>query len=739
MPRLHRTKSGAMLIVWLAAIASLACQPEAYPISVSAPFDQIASAQSETPDAGANAFVRRAILAVWGRHPTSTTEIDVLSQALNSIDRPDLIRAMALTDEFVERWEPFIRDAIAAERIGARSNELCYLARSLGDPGPLLAEFVRQNGPGDAPFSTPFTMGDLIRSSLRYGDLSPVFRVHQFANLMNDYDLPDLAGAAAARQSRAEVFMRSHWNRRTQCLDCHNSEWSITASSDPESNRAWPVRGLFEKALFGDSRGTEIHRLRGFFRRRGVGAGVRYEDEPVDPSDDTLASIAPWGMSAACGQFYPPTEVWDDDLDQDSLLANRGGSRASVWDLEAILRNGFDGLRDGLDIDASGEVEATEAAAWLIAMHFTDRVVGEVLGARLTIDNDFPRTEAQRDLLAEWTNTFVASGFSLADLLVAITTSPVFNRPLPSAGQEVSEPFARIFDPWTGDNLPRTERSNGMGHRVHRLSGRMLLRSIQKTLDVTPLREFPLFTQAPESGLHAAIGVYLKEGQPGFNETTFESLLALEHAYGSCSDIQELNVCTFEHYLQSGGGTEEMRCEICAGATAACDWDARCCDVPWETYCTSECLSNAIDPGYDEVTPYRSTVTSTWIDRLLNAAGQTSGASLGDVVSAIKNRLFATTHITEDERALLKTILSSDLDTPYTPAHDDRLRRVCGALLTSPYFILGGHSGQAPAHAPRELRVAGPGDSPQEICEQIRTTVLTPDEWGCDGGALEAR
>ncbi len=705
-------------------------------VGVTSPLTTAEIAQTTIPDAGDEAFARRAILTVWGRHPTSEAEVAVLTQILTDLSRADLVRAMVASNEYIHSWEPFIRDALAAERIGARSNELCYLARSLGDPGPLLAKHVRDHAPLSTPFSAAFTMGDLIRSSLRLDDLSAVFRVHQFANLVNDFDLPDLAGAIAARESRAEVFMRSHWNRRTQCLDCHNSEWSVTYSDDAEANRAWPVRGLFEKAIFSDSRGLGLHQIRSFFRRRGVVTGVRYEDEEPAPAEEAASGVSPWGFSSACGLFFPPNRIWSDDLDDESYLAGRGGRFASVWDLEAILHSGFDQLRDGLDIDSSDEVSAEEAAAWLIAMHFTDRVVGEVLGARLTIENDFPRTEAQRDLLAQLTDTFVASGFSLRELLVAITNLPEYNRPLPSKGVEAPEPFARIFDPWTGDDLPRAERSNGMGHRVHRLSGRSMLRSISTALDVTPLREYPLFTQAPETGIHSSIGVYLKEGQPAYAETTFQSLLALEHAYGACQDIEALDECTFETYLKSGGGSDEARCEICAGSVAACDWDARCCNVPWEAYCTSECLAEPLDPGYEEVVPYAPVVESTWIDRLLLAAGQSTGTTLSDVVVAIKNRLTATTTLTLAESALIEDILMASLDAEYTADHDRGLRRVCGALLGNPYFILGGHEGP-PKSGDSKRFVAGPGDLPQEICQRLNSRLFEPGTWHCTNGNIE--
>ena len=45
-------------------------------------------------------------------------------------------------------------------------------------------------------------------------------------------------------------------NRDPVCLQCHNSEFSVTQSANPETNRHFPVPALLEKALFGESTGV---------------------------------------------------------------------------------------------------------------------------------------------------------------------------------------------------------------------------------------------------------------------------------------------------------------------------------------------------------------------------------------------------------------------------------------------------------------------------------------------------
>jgi len=254
-------------------------------------------------------------------------------------------------------------------------------------------------------------------------------------------------------------------------------------------------------------------------------------------------------------------------------------------------------------------------------------------------------------------------------------------------------------------------------------------------LEVTPLREFPLFIQAPEASIHAAVGVYLKEGQPEYTDSTFESLLSLEHAYGSCQDISSLDGCILETYLKTGGGAEEIRCSFCAGSEAACDWDSRCCDVPWDIYCDPTCLAEPQDPGFGQIIPYRTVVDKTWMDRLIETAGQTPNATLHDAIRAVKSRLLGHSQLSAAEVTLMETILEQPIDSLYTPEADTGLRKVCGAILSSPYFMLAGHTGPPGlSSSPNPLMV--PGDEPDSICTSLGEALFDDMDWACSNGVL---
>jgi hypothetical protein len=77
---------------------------------------------------------------------------------------------------------------------------------------------------------------------------------------------------------------------------------------------------------------------------------------------------------------------------------------------------------------------------------------------------------------------------------------------------------------------------------------------------------------------------------------------------------------------------------------------------------------------------------------------------LRDVVVALKDRLLSDPTVDDaGEQAALEAMLGAGLDMPAASVTglDNKLRRVCGALLSSPQFLLGGQSLQAAAPVPR--------------------------------------
>ena len=204
-------------------------------------------------DAGDEAYVRRVVPQLWGRHPHSVREVALLMQIIEQSDRDTLIGAMMQSDEIVRRWAEFIKDHLQVNRTGERVATGSTWAESPLDGGAL-ASFVRDNPPTGPAYQSPWGVADLIESAIFLQDLSPVFRAQLFAMLGSKIINLDNPGANLAwRQVYGDIFERSYLNRRMECLQCHNSEYSVTGSSDPALDRSLEVPGYFEKALFGDS------------------------------------------------------------------------------------------------------------------------------------------------------------------------------------------------------------------------------------------------------------------------------------------------------------------------------------------------------------------------------------------------------------------------------------------------------------------------------------------------------
>ncbi|HCP47395.1 MAG TPA: hypothetical protein DIU15_15240, partial [Deltaproteobacteria bacterium] len=171
---------------------------------------------------------------LWGRHPQSIREVDLLVQVIQQSDRSSLVQAMMNTEEFAVRWLDVVKDMLKVNRVGDRSGIGCTSVDEdvLGDPRamvgvPELAAFVRDNRPDGPQYGTEWTLNDLILSSLALDDLSPVFRAQLFAQLGSRLINLENPGAEIAwRVSHATIFESSYLNRRMGCLECHNSEFS---------------------------------------------------------------------------------------------------------------------------------------------------------------------------------------------------------------------------------------------------------------------------------------------------------------------------------------------------------------------------------------------------------------------------------------------------------------------------------------------------------------------------------
>ncbi|MDI1444909.1 hypothetical protein [Polyangium sp. 6x1] len=603
------------------------------------------------------AWVRRAITAVSGRKPWGQAEVNAYTDAITAIRKADLeaagkfgelgdalppygddlvnarkivARALMREDAFRQRWSDFFMDTLRVNRIETKSLQQCYGSPPAAayDNGNLAA-WVRDNeATSKNPPNPGFTMNQLLSSALELDDLSPVYRGNLFAMMSQPYsgaNVGEYEMERARRQNFGAIFERAYLHRDRVCLTCHNSEFSVTYSDDPALNRAWPVPGLFEVALYGNS------------------AGVHPEEEQETKGTDEMRALSmlrywgvadgggssPYGWSGnACGSFRAPAE--DDPLGVDTYFgsirstpeAPNKGRRASVWDLERALKRGVDQLAaHGLVRLPGGELaDPDEAFAYMVAQNIVDVVWSEVMGTRLTIANYFPRTEVQRDILMSLTEKFVASHFSLRELLTDILAHPAFNLKAPEEGcGSAAYEVPRIFDPWTIADKDLGRRGNSPADGVFAISSRPLRRSLHRAMEWPSYSEYP--QDETEESFQLAIGFALKDAEPGFRGLDFQGRLSWEATYGACKPL------------------------------------------------------NAND----------------FISKIVQRAQATTGATVGDAVIALKDRLLGEPWVEPvTEKPQIEALVKSSLEDTNLAGLDAKLRSFCGVLVAAPQFMLGG-------------------------------------------------
>ena len=602
------------------------------------------------------------MLAIAGRRPFSASEVAANVTAITTLQSDDtpgariaarriVARTMMVEPSFRGRWSDFFKDALHVARTQAKSLESCYGETSEDDAGSVLADWVRSHDAAEAESPQPgFTMRELLASALELDDLSVVYRANLFAMLGRPMN-----GAASAlelelarRNDFGAEFEATYTQRDVTCLGCHNSDYSVTRSSDPATNRFWPIGGGFERALFGSSTGThpaaeaadhgsDVLRACGMFR----------------VTDVLTSGNAPFGWSSLCGTFARP--VSDDPLGVDTYFASvhstsqapAAGIRASVWDLERALHRGVDAITaQGLVRSADGSLDPDHAFAYLVALTIAEKVWTEVMGRPLTVAHHFPRTEAQRDELARLADGFVANHFSLQALLLDIVTDPTFNLKPPSSGCGSAYPLARLLDPWTDGEADVSARGNGPSDGVFALSPRLLVRAMNAALGWSSLPEYPSAGSTDEKR-ELGLGFFLRDAEPGRRGLDFQGRLTFEAAYAACAA-----------------------------------------------------------PGS----------AGDFITALSARAAGTPGATLGDAVVALKDRILGQPSVGPGERSAIEALLDRTLDDTGSQDFEPALRQLCGALLATPWFQLGG---LAPDDSSGEPLLTPPEASYASACGEL--------------------
>ena len=660
------------------------------------------------------AFVRRAIQGVLGRRPYSQAEVNLYTDLITEVDTLDavdpselaalpgkplrhsrsvVLNALFQNPEYSSNWEELYRDFMRVQRVDEYQNAACYGLRVRVNDADQVAKFVRDNRPdagGDS--GTAPTMADVIAGSVQLDDMTPMYTANLFGMVVKTY-----AGAnglakeseIGRRRDFGAWFDAVYLNRDTVCLQCHNSEFSVTQTPDPATNRHYPVPALLEKALFGASNGVApqgefepVDRMHGALKyarftsncavqavgsksyNDALAAGQITEDMCPDgyrlcttassqgPKDwicesayQATRAMRPWNLAAACGSFTTPAAMPVDLAGADTKFGTVTGSRTSMWDMQRSLRAGFEKLKlEGLGADpVTWEVsDPDKAFAYLTVMTIVEKVWKEITGTGLTIQTYFPRNAAARDQLQLLADTFVASGYSNKALLQEIYASPYLNLAAPdSACWENGYELPRIFDPWVTAEQDPVRRANSVGDAAVLLSGRTAARSAYGSLGWR---------------LNAYGGTFPNASGWGENSITTN---------GVASGV-------IERQFQNETGFFNKNTEV---GFRGFDFQAR---LGFEDR-LGRCAKLAPNQLANDV-----------IDILAAKAKKPGAGTVRDVVEVLKDRIFGQTLIDDEaERPALEAMLGASLDDDASTLVDPNptLRKVCGVMITSPQAL----------------------------------------------------
>jgi hypothetical protein len=694
------------------------------------------------------AFVRRAVLGILGRHPYGQAEVNLYTDMISQIDALDgydpdtkisapivtlrhsrqvVVNALLANPEYQSNWAELYRDFVRVQRIDEQQNAACDALRVRTTDAKDVAAWVRDQSPlvgGDGKAAPTFA--DVVFGSIELDDITPIYVENLFAMVTKTYAGANALPVALELSRRSDFgawFDGAYLNRDMVCLNCHNSEFSVTQSSNLAINRHFPVPGLFEKALFGDSTGPGLvngfsgaDRLHGAMRRAQflvgpstlgsltadcatataaqitAATGALPNCASGDPllycafsSELMCTSVAnrsrriqPWGLAAACGQFLTPDQLPIDQALVEARLGNVAGLRTSMWDVAAAMRSGFNKLEvEGLGADREGNIaDADKALAYLVTMNIVEKVWKEVVGTPLTIANYFPRNAAARDQLWTLTEAFIQSGYSNKALLSAIFASPYLNMAAPETGCG-NNPYGapRIFDPWRSAEPDESKRGNSISDSVQAISSRTQARAAYGALgwplvaygsvfpNVNGWGENSVTVGGVASGtqelqFQTETGYYLKSSQPGFRGLDFQGRLGWEDRFAQCSKLV--------------GNTNP--------------------DV---------------------------------IDGLVATAKVPGAVTIGDLVSVLKDRIMGEPAVTPGaEKTMIEGIFGASLNSDANALVDlsASLRKVCGAMITSPQFLLLGVQPKDGSQVPSATPAAS---SYQTLCSKVAALPLS--------------
>lgn len=635
-------------------------------------------------DAGDEAWVKLTMQALLGRRPEGIREVRVLRALLARTDRARVVAVLQASPEWERRWVDFFMDEVRVNRDGVKNFSECFEPVGEAATTPALAAAVRDNGP-ESTAAQGATLADLLRSSLRLDDITPFYRAWLFGMLARpSIYCPNLSPQEnddARRLDFGQTFSATYLHRDLDCLPCHNAQFSPTAHLTAGLNRFWPLEGDHEAALWGASGGIEPHR--GFALLRSLGVVSSIYTRAADRYEVAIpGGVRPWGLSSACGEFLPRGAVRADQGRGEGYFGGPRDALASVWDAEALLRQG---VSEVVSAHAAARPTPASAFATLLARRVTHQVWRSLVGAPLTLGHGVPRNQAQRDTLQALSSEFIARRYSLRHLQRAIVLNPLFNLQAPGVGCGGVYSLPGVFDPWSRNAEDPTLRGNSPGDALVREDARTLLRTISHAMDWPQPASFP---SESESRFQGVVGAFVSERRTGFDGTNFQQLLAWEDRFGACLAPRALTAPS--NPVGSDPSSCRGRCNVLeppeGGSDKPCGCDAVCavlhdCCADFEPVCVAPAPPQPPD----------------WLDRLSSTVTAWDAANprvplrLRDVVEVLKDRVVTEPDIDPEEAPLIAGLYgAASLDAPLAsvPAWAERTRQYCGVLARSPQFLL---------------------------------------------------
>lgn len=637
------------------------------------------------------AWVRRALQAIAGRRALGQAEVNAYEDAIKALrtaqrkaaglpddgapplpDGGDLeeprrlvARTMMAERAFRERWSDFLLDALHVNRIEVKNQEGCY-----GPPNPdaiddgSIAAYVRDHDPSaTAPPLQDFTVGQLLSSALQLDDLSVVYRANLFAMMrlpLKGANVDFAAMERIRRQDFGALFSSAYVHRDLVCLGCHNSEFSVTYSQDPAQNRHWAIPGLFEQALYGASSGKHppeeaatkgADDLRAYSIFRVTDVVVDCVESPPPPDDCAVdpASRQPWGWAKGCGGFKTPLS--DDPLGVDAYFGSvRSTPDAPTRGLRASIWDVERALHHGVD---------------LLAAHGLQRGAGGVL---VEPDEAFAYLVAENIVEKVWDEVMghrltIANYFPRTqvqrDILMALTEHFVATRFSLKALllDIVAHPAFNLKSPDEGCGVAAYE--------------------LPTIFDPWTTSESDL----GKRGNSPADSVFAVSARPllrSFHRSMGWPALA-EYPHDGSVEAFEASVGFFLKDAEPG--------------FRGLDFQGR---LTWED-AYGQCRDASLG--------------SDFITHLVAQAQAHPGATVGDAVLALKDRLLGEPAVDPAEQADLEALLGTPLAATDLSNLDQKVRAVCGVLVSTPQFMLGGVAPKdtrtVPALTPPEVSYAG--------------------------------